>query len=630
AGLSLAATSEDGGVYIWDFESGVLQNRIDLPGTQAIQYLDDRTLVVAVMNRLVLIAADDGTIRGEVALPTLIDAMVLTPDRQAALTMSRGGVLHRIHLPDLATRQSQLQLDDLLGFRLEISPDGRLLAVMYGSECMLVDPQSLQPLAQLPAYDKKLTCLAFDKDTRYLAVGGAQIALWDLAIIRGELIRLGLDFSELETEDAVAVLAASMRETQGRAAKAKIIATAAALPGVLEELSQKATDDGQFQAELGRHHMEQGSVALANTAYSKARILFERQLVKEPQNSEVAGELAQVLLEVQDHSIVTHLTARTLHQIQIGDPWARLATAYHCADDQAAFEQLIAQHPTAASAVGDLYLARQEWQHAIEAYNKVITDTTTDVALLSRRAEACFAAGQWALANSDLLRVCEQQPELVRTGFDRFRFAQRWNEATQFGSLLLKQRPEDSVLWVQIPPIIVLAQDDAAYHSFCQAVVQAYRQAPTGEATERVIKGCLLRPGAIDLAELPGDLLAQSLNDGTLAEGIRPWGLCSLALLEYRGGDAESAVKHITQSEQLTPLDKNHALNLAVLALAQHQLKHPDEARQALDEAAEVIQRLQAIDRNDHDLLYAEILYREANALINGKEAPQESRGKEK
>lgn len=62
----------------------------------------------------------------------------------------------------------------------------------------------------------------------------------------------------------------------------------------------------------------------------------------------------------------------------------------------------------------------------------------------------------------------------------------------------------------------------------------------------------------------------------------------------------------------------------------QHQLKHPDEARQALDEAAEVIQRLQAIDRNDHDLLNAEILYREANALINGKEAPQESRGKEK
>jgi len=160
--------------------------------------------------------------------------------------------------------------------------------------------------------------------------------------------------------------------------------------------------------------------------------------------------------------------------------------------------------------------------------------------------------------------------------------------------------------------------------------VEGYRKAPTGVAAERAIKGCLLRPGAIDLAELPGDLLAQSLNDGTFPKEFRSWGWSSRALLAYRSGDAESAIKHITQSEQLKPMDWAHAMNLAVLAPAQHQLKHPDEARAALDEALQVIERLQTVDRNHSDLLIAQILFREAEALINGKEEPQEPSGKEK
>ena len=66
-------------------------------------------------------------------------------------------------------------------------------------------------------------------------------------------------------------------------------------------------------------------------------------------------------------------------------------------------------------------------------------------------------------------------------------------------------------------------------------------------------------------------------------------------------------------------LAANRALIPAVLALAEHQLKHPDEARTALDEASQVIQHQLAIDRNYDDLLIAEILFREAEALINGK-----------
>jgi hypothetical protein len=58
--------------------------------------------------------------------------------------------------------------------------------------------------------------------------------------------------------------------------------------------------------------------------------------------------------------------------------------------------------------------------------------------------------------------------------------------------------------------------------------------------------------------------------------------------------------------------------------LAQHQLQHPDEARRALEAASQLINRLQADDKKNghHDRQIAQILFREAEVLINGKTKP--------
>ena len=109
---------------------------------------------------------------------------------------------------------------------------------------------------------------------------------------------------------------------------------------------------------------------------------------------------------------------------------------------------------------------------------------------------------------------------------------------------------------------------------------------------ERVVKAALLRPGSIDLGKLHGEILAKSLDDGTAPDWLVPWGFCSRALLAYRSGDAESAVKYMKRSEEHKPEGSAHALNLVVRAMAQHQLRHPEEARRALDAASQVINRL--------------------------------------
>ena len=79
----------------------------------------------------------------------------------------------------------------------------------------------------------------------------------------------------------------------------------------------------------------------------------------------------------------------------------------------------------------------------------------------------------------------------------------------------------------------------------------------------------------------------------------------------------------MAKSEESKPSEVAHALNLNVLALAQIRLKRLDEARQILKLAQPAIQFPPAdASKRDHDLLIAQILFREAEAMINGQAQP--------
>jgi serine/threonine protein kinase/formylglycine-generating enzyme required for sulfatase activity/tetratricopeptide (TPR) repeat protein len=95
---------------------------------------------------------------------------------------------------------------------------------------------------------------------------------------------------------ALGWLKTALTKTADRAVKATIVAAAAPLPAVLEELAQSAPDDWQFQAELSRHFADHGNPQLAGAARSKASAVFEGKLAKEPENTALAAELADVLL----------------------------------------------------------------------------------------------------------------------------------------------------------------------------------------------------------------------------------------------------------------------------------------------------------------------------------------------
>ncbi len=316
------------------------------------------------------------------------------------------------------------------------------------------------------------------------------------------------------------------------------------------------------------------------------------------------------------------LSAGRLKQIttamNLTDPWEKLAGAYVIYGDREALGVLLKAHPKAATVVADLYAADGDWELAVEQYDKLITAETTDASLLARRASANLGAKQWEAALVDWKRAIQLQPDLLKRAFDELKGANRWSDAIPLGKQLVELKRDDSIEWLRVVPLYLLAGDETGYAEYCSQMAAQFAGSSKLEDSERVTKAALLRAGAFDSEKLPVALFAQSLDDGTAPEGILTWFWGTRALVAYRSGNAEGAVKYVARSEEFKPLDAAKAFNLAVLAMAQHQLGHRDEAKAVLEELSQLVARLQAGDlsNENHDNLIARILLHEAESRI--------------
>ncbi len=944
-GDSLASGGEDGLVKIWDPTGGVERARMQVQETvSSVAWSPDgKWLASTDLNALVTTwdAAAANKISTLRSHSSWVEAVVWSPD---GTRLASCGLDNTVRISDPNLGEETLVLRGNAGWFHDISwhPDGsQIAAASSDGQIWIWDAtrgfeRDTTPRA-LPYIDRKVASgTAYGEDRSWFVE----------SYIRAGRLR-----------EALALLMKSEQDKTGNMLRARIIAAAALLPGLLAELAESASDDGQFQAEVARHFADNGDMKQASAAHSAARKLFEQQLTKEPENSSLAGELADLLIQMNsgewttlspvdmksvkgatltvqgDDSILAsganiegdvyrisavgpldriaavrlevlpdaslpskgsgrhdsgnfhlrefrlyqasddgenglrpvpvgsawtsyiwnapdtdiagtidtglnkdwHVWGRTgeAHQavfllrepvpaqnrqfvielrqshnlgrfrlsvsaaptifkreqerlaaMKITDPWARLAAAYLLASDtdRAAdllvksmekqgiaawldnsmlindvLDSLQSRHPDlyatllpdAASAAVErrqMDLARTLYDRLVKLQPEnalwsertgqlqpdvlavwnfdtgaglwgasrncdlsvkdgVLTALTTGddpsfkspasgpaggkAIVLRYRADEAFtmqifwadssggfaearhldypipvSSGEWAeitlpfwcqgtlntlrlhpntasehpleidsivLQNfesteawsSDAwMRIIQQQPGMTQTAFDFFRQTERWNEAAPFGLKLVEQNPEDTLMWLRIAAVLALTDDPTAYSDFCGRMVQHFAESKKPETAERVVKASLLRADSIDLAKLPGDLLAKSLNDGTVPEWLPPWAWGSRALLACRSGDAESAVQYVAKSEECKPIDVAHALNLAVQAMAQHQLGKAGEAKTSLEEASQLIARLREEPgrKGDHDLLIAEILFHEAEALMKEKE----------
>jgi tetratricopeptide (TPR) repeat protein len=385
---------------------------------------------------------------------------------------------------------------------------------------------------------------------------------------------------------------------------------------------------GTIDPSLGKVWHIWGQFGEAHQAFfllsDEVEVTRDSTLIVELQHHDIgeAINLGRFRLSVTEDPSVINIVKRRAAAAKITTPWAKLAAAYYIVGDHPAVKRVLEQHGEAAAGIGDLHASDGDWQRAIVAYSKAITSDASSASLLAKRTEAYIATKQCDLAKADWLRAIEQQPQQLQQAFDVFRTAEQWSTAAEFGQRFVEQNPNDSMLWLKVGVITFLAIPDGEYSEFCSRLTKQFGETNDVAAVGRLIKPLLLNDSApSNAAKHFGDVISRRLEDNTTPQGVKHWRWGALAWLAYRSNDPEATVQLVAKSAEFSPSDLSQALNLAVLAMAQHELDHPDEAAAALAEASQLITRLKEDPNNKghHDLLIAEILFREAEAKITVK-----------
>lgn len=352
------------------------------------------------------------------------------------------------------------------------------------------------------------------------------------------------------------------------------------------------------------------------SAFYRALTLFRQGKAEEARSVAIAAATQMKPLPADERNTLNESQEDLILWLAYKEAWTLL-------DVERTLMALLEQDQNLAVAIGEIFTARRDWEKAILAYSKGISEQTTDGGLFAKRAAAYAASGAWDSARADWLRAVQLQPDLIEQVIESLKGRERWNEAGEFALMYVEQKPDDTMRWVRSAPVLALADDPSRYHTFCARINKFFAESPTPEAADRVVKAALLRADSIEIAKLSADRLGEFLDKGAFPQGLETWGWGARALWAYRSGDAESAVRYVTKSEEYKPGELPRAMILAVLAMAQHQLQHSQEARAALDETSKLLTNLDKDPGNkaNHDFLIAKMLFREAEQLI-GAEKP--------
>jgi hypothetical protein len=207
------------------------------------------------------------------------------------------------------------------------------------------------------------------------------------------------------------------------------------------------------------------------------------------------------------------------------------------------------------------------------------------------------------------------KPALVETLSRAGKFA----EAAQATREIIETRGaglgrSESLEWMNLAATLLAAGDRDGYRAACAEGVRRFQGTTDPAHAERMANICLLTPDpGVDAATIAALVAtAQTVS--------RPWQQLLNCLAEYRAGHWDAAADWAAQihADATSPGDSAHATAAAILALAEHQRKHPVEAGAALDAARTAIAANWPAGPGTswHNWLIADLLAKEAEALL--------------
>lgn len=223
AGRRLASGADDGTAVVWDPLSGdVLRRWEGFKGpVQSIAFVDrDSKLLLADSTGLVVLgdAASGGRLR-QIAIPGGLGRFAVTPDERRLMIGGADGALRIVTVPDLKLGQTVEKAHEGEIQAMAMSPNGRWLATGGADRrVVLWDAGTWQRLFTFPPHNAPILNVAFDSSGQYLGISEAQrdVTLWNLKLVRPQLVGLGLDWEQRMTKAAVDPLSPSAPATQAK------------------------------------------------------------------------------------------------------------------------------------------------------------------------------------------------------------------------------------------------------------------------------------------------------------------------------------------------------------------------------------------------------------------------------
>jgi tetratricopeptide (TPR) repeat protein len=257
---------------------------------------------------------------------------------------------------------------------------------------------------------------------------------------------------------------------------------------------------------------------------------------------------------------------------------------------------------------GRWYASEHRWDDAYQAFSQAIALHPDHVSVWAERGDLYTRLGLWDLAAADYAREMD-----------------------------LRQ-PEITLRWYQHALLRRAVGDDEGCRRAGRAMRERFAGTIEGRFLEETLRSSLLVPDpAADLSEL--------IELAREAATPRVWSMpYVLGIAHYRAGQYDEVIRRL-QEWAAQPHWPIRLLSYPVLAMAHHHLGHETEARQALDEAARILDRWtqeryasqgeswETHPRGDAvwpaawwDYLECQLFYAEARRLIDGAPPPDNPR----